>query len=120
MKIAIPTEKNDMQAPVCPSFGRTPAFMVYSTETKTAEYLDNSAAAATGGAGIKAAQALADAGVNIVLTPRCGENAAEVLRAAGIEMYKTGEGSLAQNIQLFEQGSLPRLTEIHAGLHQRG
>ena len=120
MKIVIPAEEKDMQTNVCPSFGRTPYFLLYDTETKVELYLDNSAAAASGGAGIKAAQAIIDSGATAVLTPRCGENAAEVLKAAEIKLYKTADGTLAQNVALFMQNELPELLEIHAGFHQHG
>ena len=40
--------------------GRTPYFLIYDTDTQKSVFLDNSAAASTGGAGIKAAQMIAD------------------------------------------------------------
>ncbi len=74
-------------------FGRAPYFMIYDTETKKSDFLDNSAAASTGGAGIKVAQAIVDSKANALLTPRCGENAADVLKAADIKIYKTSGAS---------------------------
>ena len=89
MKIAIPVDDKSMEASVCQSFGRTPYFLVYDTESKDSVYLDNSAAASQGGAGIKAAQTIVDNNVSVLISPRCGENAAEVIKAANISMYKT-------------------------------
>jgi len=63
-------------------------FLIYDTETKESIFLDNGAAASTGGAGIKAAQTIVDNKVNALLTPRCGENAANVLKSADIKIYK--------------------------------
>lgn len=117
MKIAMPVEEKSMGTSICASFGRTPYFIIYDTETKESTYLDNSGAASTGGAGIKAAQILADHGVEALLTPRCGENAAEVLKAADIEIYKTISTSAEENIHAFIAGTLPLLEEIHAGFH---
>ena len=117
MKIAMPVEEKSMGTSICVSFGRTPYFIIYDTETKESTYLDNSGAASTGGAGIKAAQTLADHGVKALLTPRCGENAAEVLKAAEIEIYKTISTSAEENIHAFIAGTLPLLEEIHAGFH---
>jgi len=81
MKIAIPVEDKSIQNNVSLSFGRSPYFLIYDSETKESTYLDNSAAANTGGAGIKAAQIIVDSNVNILITPRCGQNASDVLKS---------------------------------------
>lgn len=120
MKLAIPAEEKNTGTGVCQSFGRTPYFLIYDTETKESVFLDNSAAASQGGAGIKAAQSIADSGAGALLTPRCGENAAEVLKAAEIKLYRTAEGSAMDNIRSFLEGKLPPLDEIHAGFHHHG
>ena len=120
MKLAIPVDENNMETTVCPSFGRAPYFLLYDTETKTQEFMENSAAASAGGAGIKAAQIVVDCKVQGVLTPRCGQNAAEVLKAEGIKLYKTVDTSLAANLALFAEGKLGEVTETHPGFHQHG
>ena len=120
MKIAIPVDEKDMVTNVCVSFGRTPYFLIYDTETKESTFIDNSAATSTGGAGIKAAQTIVDNKVNALLTPRCGENAADVLGAADIKIYKTNSISAKENINTFIAGKLPLLNEIHAGFHGHG
>lgn len=120
MKIAIPVDERKEETTVCQSFGRTPYFLIYDTETKSNLFLDNSAAASQGGAGIKAAQMLVDNHTEAMLTPRCGENAAEVIKAADIKIYKTQGNSLKDNIQLFEEGKLSLIDEIHPGFHNHG
>ena len=54
MKIAIPVDEKSLESNVCVSFGRTPHFLIYDTDTQKSVFLDNSAAADTGGAGINA------------------------------------------------------------------
>jgi predicted Fe-Mo cluster-binding NifX family protein len=120
MKIAMPVDEKTMESSVCISFGRTPYFLIYDTETKESVFLDNSAAASQGGAGIKAAQAVADSQAGALLTPRCGENAAEVINAAKIKIYKTINDSIKDNIAAFQEGKLSLLDEIHAGFHGHG
>jgi len=120
MKIAIPVDEKNKEANVCISFGRTPYFLIHDTESKECSFLDNSAASSQGGAGIKAAQFLVDNKTDILLTPRCGENAAQVIKAADIKMYKTIPGSARDNINAFAEGKLPVLEEIHAGFHGHG
>ena len=120
MKIAIPVDEKSLDSNVCVSFGRTPYFLIYDVDTKESVFLDNSAAASTGGAGIKAAQTIVDNKANVLLTPRCGENAAEVLKSADIEIFKTTSASVKDNIDAFIDGKLSLLDEIHAGFHGHG
>ncbi len=120
MKIAIPVDEKDLETGVCMSFGRTPYFLIYDTETKESLFIKNTAANSAGGAGIKAAQIIVDNETNIMLTPRCGQNAADVLLAAEIKLYKTADGSAKENIDAFIEGKLSLLEEIHAGFHGHG
>lgn len=117
MKIAIPVEEKTLNTPVCVSFGRTPLFVMFDTENGEYEFIDNSAAASQGGAGIKAAQLLADAGADVVITIRCGENAVEVLKPAEITLYKAVDGTAYDNIEKFKLGELSLLNDIHPGFH---
>lgn len=120
MKIAIPADDKINGTGVCPSFGRTLYYMIYDTESKASSFLDNTAANNAGGAGIKAAQILVDNKVEVVLTPRCGENAANVLKAAGIKMFKAVGGSVMDNVNAYLNGSLALLDDIHPGFHNHG
>lgn len=120
MKIAIPVDEKDMGTNVCVSFGRTPYFLIYDTESKESAFIDNSAAASSGGAGIKAAQIIVDSNIEVLLTPRCGQNAADVLNAANIKIYKTTTPSVKDNIDAFIGGTLSLLDEIHEGFHGHG
>ena len=120
MKIAIPVDEKTLGSNVCVSFGRTPYFLIYDTETKESVFIDNSAAASTGGAGIKAAQTIVDNKADALLTPRCGQNAADVIKSADIKLFKTISASVKDNIDAFTNGELPLLDEIHAGFHGHG
>ena len=117
MKIAIPVDEKTLESSVCASFGRTPYFLIYDTETKESVFIDNSAAASTGGAGIKAAQTIVDNKAGALLTPRCGQNAADVIKSADIKIFKTTSASVKDNIAAYIDGKLPMLDEIHAGFH---
>lgn len=117
MKIAIPVDEQNLESGVCPSFGRAPYFLFYNTDTKESYYLDNSAVASQGGAGIKAAQVIADHGVKALLTPRCGENAKEVLRKSEVLVYKSIPGTVRQNIEAFIAEKLVLLSNFHPGFH---
>ena len=120
MKIAIPVNDQSLTSGVCQSFGRAPYFLIYDTESKQEEYLDNSAAASQGGAGIKAAQMIVDQEASALLTPRCGQNAADVLKPAGIELYRTTGESIQDMIDDLMAGKLSLLENTHPGLHNHG
>lgn len=113
MKIAVPADEN--KTDICASFGRTPYFLFYETETKLTEIMKNPAADAEGGAGLKASQFVADQNADTVITARCGENAAEVLREAEITIYKANGQDIKENLTAFEGGKLAELTHFHAG-----
>lgn len=120
MKIALPVNDKSMESNVNSTFGRSPFFMVYDTESNEAVFIDNSAAASQGGAGIKAAQTVVDTGAEALLTPQCGENAANVIRAANLKIYKTVSDSIQETLAAFKAGKLSLLNDIHSGFHGHG
>lgn len=117
MKITIPMNERDLNTDVCPSFGRAPYFLFYDTETGESSWLENRAAESSGGAGIQAAQILADQGADALIAPRCGENAAQVLRGAGVAVYRSANGTAKQSIDALAAGKLEPLSQFHAGMH---
>lgn len=113
MKIIIPVdEEKDV---ICVTFGRAPYFAVHDTETGQTKILDNPASCAEGGAGLKAAQFVIDCKADALVTPRCGKNSAEVLKAAEIPIYKSEGMDVSQNIAAFKEGKLPVLDHFHGG-----
>ncbi len=111
MKIAIPLDENKKD--VCVTFGRAPYFL-FAQDGKL-EILENPAAQAQGGAGIKAAQFLVDQDAEVLLTVRCGQNANEVFQAAGLKVYQTQGTDALENVSAFMEGKLAELTHFHAG-----
>ena len=115
MIVAIPLDENKKD--VCVSFGRAPLFLLGDTETGESRMLPNPAADAAGGAGLKAAQFVADQNAQALITVRCGENAGQVLKAAEVKIYKALEGDAAENLKALAEGRLAELTHFHAGFH---
>lgn len=105
---------------ICPSFGCAPYFLLYDTDTNESKWIANSAEESSGGAGISAAQLLADSGADALITPRCGENAEKVLSDAKIKAYRSIEGTAQGNLDTLEAGKLSPLSEFHAGFHGHG
>ena len=119
MIIAIPVDDNTSDTNVCVSFGRTPWFLFYNTETDTNQRLENPAANAPGGAGVKAAQFVIDQHTDVLITVRGGENAAELLLAADIQVYKAQGKTAKENLTAFSEGKLEKLQSFHAGFHNK-
>lgn len=117
MRIVLPVDDQHMDTTVCPSFGRCPYYLIYDCGKDQGEFLENTASRSAGGAGVRAAQIVVDTGVKVALTPRLGQNAADVLLAADMKLYKTDGPSVRDNIAAFKDGQLPELTQIHAGFH---
>ena len=113
MRIAIPLDENKQD--VCIVLARAPYFLFWEDGKDT--ILENPAAQAHGGAGIQAAQFLVDNGVNVLITVRCGQNAADVFKAAGMKIYKSANKAAADDLTAFEDGKLSELTEFHGGFH---
>ncbi|MEA4932859.1 MAG: NifB/NifX family molybdenum-iron cluster-binding protein [Lawsonibacter sp.] len=120
MKITIPMNEPDLKSGVCPSFGRAPYFLFCDTDTNQSRWIENSAAESSSGAGIQAAQILADQGANALIALRCGENAEKVLRGAEITVYRAQDGTTKKNIDALTAGKLIPLSKFHAGFHGHG
>jgi predicted Fe-Mo cluster-binding NifX family protein len=107
LKIAFTTSGSDLKAPLEPRFGRAPRFLIYDDGGGTIETVDNTENMnAQQGAGIQAAQTLVDQGVGCLVTGHCGPKAYRVLQAAGIAVYTTQAKTIAQALELLQQGDL--------------
>ena len=113
MKIMIPVDDDKLS--VCVSFARAPYWLVY--DKGITEAVVNPAADAEGGAGPKAAQFVLDMEADAVITVRCGENAAKVLQAGDVAIYKNQGSNGMENIALLLEGKLEKLDHFHAGFH---
>ena len=111
MKIAVMLE--DDRTHICPVFARAPFLLVEDHGTESVEV--NPGADAQSGAGLQAAQAVLDSGAGVLITARCGENAAAVFQEAGVEIYKAQGTDARENLRLFHEGRLEKLTHFHAG-----
>jgi len=120
MKITLPVNEKSLEGSVCQAFARAPYFLIFDTETNERMFMKNDAAESQGGAGPKAAQFIVDQKTDALLVPRCGGNAADVLYAADIDIYKVKNISVIENIETFIAGKLSILDEIHPGFHNHG
>lgn len=120
MKIAVSASGNDSRARVDPRFGRCTHFVLHDTERDAYEAISNTAAGASGGSGIQAAQRVINAGVDAVLTGQIGPNAFRVLEAAGVKCYTGAGGTVQEAVAMYRAGKLNPADSAtampHAGL----
>jgi len=104
MKIAISSVGTILDAQVDPRFGRCAYFIIIDPDTMQFEAVDNSNAAAGGGAGIATAQMIAGKGVETVLSGNCGPNAYEVLSKANIKVISGVSGVIKDVVENYRNG----------------
>jgi predicted Fe-Mo cluster-binding NifX family protein len=110
LKVAVSATAGSLDAQIDPRFGRCQYFVIVDTETMNLEALPNMAAGAMGGAGVQAAQMVANRGVQAVLTGSVGPNAFQALSAAGINIITGVFGTVKEAVEKFKSGQLQKIT----------
>ena len=106
MKIAISSSGKDLHAQIDPRFGRCQYFIFIDPETMEFEVSENEGLMAMGGAGVQAAQLIAQKGATALITGNLGPNAASALSASGIRVYLVPGGTIKDVIEGYRSGSL--------------
>ena len=106
MKICVSAVANSLDAQLDPRFGRCPYFVIVDSESMQFEAIPNMASGATGGAGIQAAQIIANNGVKVVITGNVGPNAFQALSAAGIKIVTGVFGTVREAVEKYKKGEL--------------
>jgi predicted Fe-Mo cluster-binding NifX family protein len=88
-------------------FGRCACFVIADSDGTVLGPVDNSNAAFGHGAGIQAARLVADHGVSVVLTGRCGPNACDTLAAAGISVVTGCRGTVKEALDSYNADGPP-------------
>ena len=115
--IAVSATGTTLEDQVDQRFGRCKYFLIVNSETLTFESMPNQGALASGGAGIKAAQTLAEKGVKAVISGNIGPNAFDTLSAANIDSYVGASGEIKSFIQKFNRGELKKTENSNVQNH---
>lgn len=113
MKIAVSSTGPGLESQVDVRFGRCPYFVIVEIEDKEikgSEDLQNTATAQMGGAGISAAQLVADKGAKAIITGNMGPRAFTVFQQLGIDIYQ-GSGTVKEVVEKFIKGELKKMDE---------
>jgi predicted Fe-Mo cluster-binding NifX family protein/DNA-binding PadR family transcriptional regulator len=120
MRVVIPANGADLDAPASPVFGRCQMFIFVDPETLVFETLPNPALDAPGGAGVQAAQTVLQKNVSAVIAPSLGPNAFRVIQAAGIPAYRMEGATVREVVVAYNAGRLARLETPDADHAGRG
>ncbi len=119
MKIVVSSSGKEKESLLDTRFGRCDFFQMYDTETQTFTVMDNSGVNASGGAGIKAATQIVDAGAEVVITGNLGPNAFEVLEKAGVSSFSCNSVTVLEAIALYQSNQLQEISmagQAHHGM----
>ena len=120
MRVAVTATEPSLEAEVDPRFARCPCFVIVETQDMRFEATDNPIAAAPSGAGIQAAEWLAQRGVQSVLTGQIGPQAAQTLAAAGIIVVTGCTGTVRGALEAFKREPSPSAQQRNATSQPRG
>jgi predicted Fe-Mo cluster-binding NifX family protein len=104
VRIAVSSSGPGLDAQIDPRFGRCQYFVIVDSDSMQFEAVENPNVMATGGAGIQAAQLVADKGAQVVLTGNCGPNAFQTLKAAGIAVCVNVSGAVGEAVERYKRG----------------
>ena len=96
----------DLNAQLDPRFGRSQYFVIVDSDTMAFEAVPNEAVNAPGGAGIQAAQAMVNKGVDVVISGNMGPNAFQVLSTAGVKIATGAYGTVKEAVEMYKSGKL--------------
>ena len=106
IRVAIPVEGGEgLEARLSDRFGRAPYFLILDVEpgeecrVVSSKVVENPGARSGSGAGVKAAQLLADNGVRVYIGPSPGPNAMAALEALGIRVIVHNGGSAGEALR---------------------
>jgi predicted Fe-Mo cluster-binding NifX family protein len=117
MKICVSASSGSLDANVYSRFGRCPYFVIVDSDTMESNAITNDSINAAHGAGIQAAQTVANMGVNAVITGNVGPNAFNVLSAAGIKIVTGASGTVREAVENYNKGQLKEIGNPTVGGH---
>ncbi len=111
-RIAISSEGPGMDDMVDPRFGRAGGFVIVDTETMETDYIDNGTSQTMShGAGLQAAENVAKAGVDVVLSGYIGPKAFQALTSVGIRIGQGCAGmTVREAVEKFKNNAIEMAT----------
>ena len=124
MNICVTATGKDLNAQVDPRFGRCQYFIIVNSDTMKFESLLNGSISAPGGAGIQAAQTIANKVVDVLITGNVGPNAFKTLSASNIKIITGASGTVKDVIEMYKNDKFSETktatVEEHSGIGGHG
>ena len=118
MKLCVTSTGQHLDDRVDPRFGRSQYFMIVDSDSLQFEAIQNPAFSSGGGAGIQAAQAVANKGAEVVLTGNVGPNAFNTLQAAGLKIIVgVVDTTVKEAVEGFKAGQYQHVSGPSVGAH---
>jgi predicted Fe-Mo cluster-binding NifX family protein len=118
MKIAVPAEDGSLDAEISMVFGRAKYFILVDSETEEFQVVDNKQNVLSPmGAGIQAAQTVANNDAQGVIAVNCGPKAFKTLKAAGIGVFLTTGGKIRETLESYKSGKLKPAKDANVEAH---
>lgn len=117
MKIVVTSTGDNLDSNISPVFGRSPEFIIANLENSEIKDVSSMTNPAKNerGAGNIAAQFMVDNEVKALISGKLGPVAFNILKSAGIKVYKITSGNVETNLKLFSEGKLEEITTPAAG-----
>jgi predicted Fe-Mo cluster-binding NifX family protein len=107
MKVAISSQGKRQDSPVEPWLGRAAYFLLVDTDSTAFDAIENESAGDPPDiAEINAARLIIDAGAQAVLTGNCGYEVRRMFADAGVKLFQSGPGTVADIVEQFKAGKL--------------
>jgi predicted Fe-Mo cluster-binding NifX family protein len=120
LRIAISSDKPDLEARVGSRLGTSEYLMVVDLKTMAIEAVPNPGASGQGSGGIQAVVLAITKKVNTILTGYCSPTAEKYLPANGIEVLTGVTGTVAEVVQQYKKGDLQKHIGVVRKSESRG
>ncbi len=118
MKVAVTAQGQALSSLLDTRFGRAQWIAVVDTDTEEHQFHDNAVNLNMAqGAGIQTAKRVIDLGATAVLTGHVGPKALATLNAAGVDIYLTGDTTVAGAIEALKNDQLPSVSQANVEGH---
>ena len=117
MKICVTSVSDSLDAQVDSRFGRCKYFIIADSESIQFEPVSNLALTSGSGAGIQAAQIIANKKVKVLITGNVGPKAFQALSVAGIKVITGASGTVRNVIKKFNKGNFSETKGPTVGNH---
>ncbi len=118
MKIAVTSQGDTLDSAIDQRFGRANGFIIVDSETMDYRYVENTQnLQSASGAGIQAAQKMANEKVDILITGNCGPKAFATLKVSAVGVITGAQGTVRECIEKWKKGELQPTDSANVNPH---